>query len=84
MLVQEGLADKRQAKYFYNIHKTATMDTLRGHITKLGLYPRPIHVLKVRHEWWLIPVLMLIHELCIHIVTVIYKCAKDNPYAHFT
>ncbi|KAG7158219.1 uncharacterized protein LOC121879122 [Homarus americanus] len=45
-----GLSNKRIVKNYININTTVEMDTLRGHVMRNNLFPRPIHVLKVDIE----------------------------------
>nr|XP_045611670.1 uncharacterized protein LOC123766505 [Procambarus clarkii] len=50
----EGLSGKNVALYYKNVNLTYNLDTLKGHILKNNLFPRPIHILKVdieNDEW---------------------------------
>ncbi|KAK8737758.1 hypothetical protein OTU49_004226 [Cherax quadricarinatus] len=46
----EGLSDKNIVKFYSNLNITNRLDTLRGHIFKHKLFPRPINILKVDIE----------------------------------
>ncbi|XP_071529106.1 probable methyltransferase-like protein 24 [Panulirus ornatus] len=50
----EGLAGQRHSVFYNNMNRTVKMSTLRDHVMKNNLFPRPIHVLKVdieNSEW---------------------------------
>lgn len=48
---QEGLADKKQFVFYYNVNMTVKMDSLEGHYLKNNLFARPIHILKVTNVY---------------------------------